>query len=440
MVRYRHNEDRLFVPASNAKLFTSALALARLGPNHRFQTRVAAESSIDSDGCLAGDLHLIGGGDPNLSGRVLPFAQDAAAGEPLVAFEALANQLVLRGLKRIAGDVVGNDTAYAWQPFPDGWAVDDTAWEYGAPVSALTFNDNVITVTVEPGEREGSPAAISVHPLIERLIIHNRVRSVEASQPKGIRFERSMSSFELILDGEIEVGGGPMSRKVAVDDPALFAAQTFLEVLRRRGIEVTGHARPLHRRVYEPPTAGPSQELATHTSLPLLDTLKVIGKVSQNLHSELVLREVARVRRGAGTQAAALDEMSEFLSEVGIDKTQYRLEDASGLSRLDLVTPMTVTKLLLHMYAGPYRSAWIDLLPVGGVDGTLADRFDAKPSAENVRAKTGSLSHVAALSGYTLHGGRPRYAFSVLVNHFNARSAEARTLIDKIALSLLNSH
>jgi D-alanyl-D-alanine carboxypeptidase/D-alanyl-D-alanine-endopeptidase (penicillin-binding protein 4) len=129
--------------------------------------------------------------------------------------------------------------------------------------------------------------------------------------------------------------------------------------------------------------------------------------------------------------------MTSFLTEIGVEPKQYHFEDGSGLSRLTLVTPLTVSKLLLYMHASKHRDNWVDLLPIGGVDGTLAERYQNRPAGKNVRAKTGTLTHVTALSGYAMQGGEPRYAFTVMVNNFNAPGSEIRKVVDKISLSLL---
>jgi len=162
--------------------------------------------------------------------------------------------------------------------------------------------------------------------------------------------------------------------------------------------------------------------------------VRVIDKVSQNLHAELVLREVARAKRGVGSREAGLEELRQFLAEAGIEEASYRFEDGSGLSRLNLVAPSAVVKLLGYMHRRPHREAWLSLLPVGGEDGTLANRFAGQAEARRLRAKTGTLSHVSALSGYVESRSRGWLAFSVLVNNYSGASSEIRPIIDKICL------
>jgi D-alanyl-D-alanine carboxypeptidase/D-alanyl-D-alanine-endopeptidase (penicillin-binding protein 4) len=227
---------------------------------------------------------------------------------------------------------------------------------------------------------------------------------------------------------------------LAVDDPALFAACALYDALLRRGIAVRGRPRARHRPVSEDPWPVEGEVIATRTSPPMLEMLRVIEKVSQNLHAELMLREVARVTRGTGTRESGLTELAGWLASIGIKNEEWRAEDGSGLSRNDEVSPRAVTRLLAYMAASKNGAAWLSLLPVGGEDGTLEHRLccvsDAS-AARQVRAKTGSLTRAVALSGYADSRTRGRLAFSILVNNFSAPQAEVRAWVDKIALALV---
>jgi D-alanyl-D-alanine carboxypeptidase/D-alanyl-D-alanine-endopeptidase (penicillin-binding protein 4) len=185
-----------------------------------------------------------------------------------------------------------------------------------------------------------------------------------------------------------------------------------------------------------PPASADGVELARRTSPPLVEALRVTDKVSQNLHAEMMLREVARVCKGKGSRETGLEVMRAFLSEAGIEDSEYNFADGSGLSQLGLVTPGALVKLLRYMYASPHREAWVSLLPVGGEDGTLSTRFKGNREGRRIHAKTGSLTHVAALAGYAESKTRGVVAFSILANNFNAPSSEIRAVIDKIALML----
>jgi serine-type D-Ala-D-Ala carboxypeptidase/endopeptidase (penicillin-binding protein 4) len=432
---YARNENSFFVPASNTKLFSTALALMRLGPAHRQLTRLVGMQPLGPDGVLHGELRLIGGGDATLSGRPLPYDPKAKFGEPLAALDELAEQAWQSGLRRVDGDIAGDDTLYLWEPFPGGWALDDTKFSYGAPVSALMLHDNTVTLRLEGGAEAGQPVRVTVSPTPAYWTIESRVRT--AFPAAGAHMEREPGSRQIELWGTI----APRRARVfslAVDDPAHYAAFAMREALERRGIAVLGgvaayHRHPLMKAGAE--TVG-AVELARRLSPPLLETLRVIDKESQNLQAEAVLLEVARLRGKAPGRDGAVEELRAFLEEIGVPGEDYNFEDGSGLSRLNLITPATVIRLLRFMHASPHADAFRSLLPHGGVDGTLDDRFKRLKGAV-IMAKTGSLSHTAALSGYIERPDRAPLAFSVMVNNANARGAALREFIDKLVLTIL---
>ena len=442
---YRRNAGQYFVPASNTKLFSTALALTRLGPDHRMHTLVLADAAPDSSGTLQGGLRLCGGGDTTLSGREIPYRKDARPGDPLQAIEALADQVAARGVRRIEGDIVGDDTAYVWAPYAEGWGMDDAVWEYGAPVSALVVNDNAFTLTLRPGARAGDPATIALEPPFPHFAIHNLAQTA-AGGGREIHLNRRAGSREIEIWGRIPAGDPGIERVLALEDPALYAAEVLRDALLRRGVTVTGRAVARHldpSLVADPKSAEPEPppggvELARRTSPPLVEMLRVADKISQNLHAEVMLREVGRVRRNIGSREAGLEELKALLGEAGAPQDGYSIHDGSGLSRLNLLTPETVVKLLAFMERSRYRDQWIGLLPVGGEDGTLSARFQATAAAGRVRAKTGTMTHVSALSGYLDRRDGRRYAFSIFANNYHAKDAEIRGLIDRIVNLLVD--
>ncbi len=256
--------------------------------------------------------------------------------------------------------------------------------------------------------------------------IENRVRTVAAGGERRISFQRIPGSRDAQLFGTIPLRDRGQDLLISVEDPAQFAAQALRTALERAGITVGGNAIAVHQYPAEladlsqaaEPVALNGMELARHVSAPLLEDLRITAKVSQNLHAELALRAVGRARRNVGSFEAGMAEMKDFLAEAGIDPGGYNLMDGSGLSRLDLVTPTTVMKLLRYMYASPLREKWISILPVAAQDGTLSSRFGATPAAGRVYAKTGTLSHVSALSGYLQRPDGGWVAFSILVNNY----------------------
>ncbi len=491
-VLFSRNEHQYFTPASNTKLFTMAAVLEVLGPQFKFRTTVESAAPPDKLGRIAGDLHLVGRGDPNLSSRILPYrGKPERSGAPLRALDLLAEQVAGSGVRYVDGDVVGDDTYFVFERYGEGWSQDDLVWSYGAPVSALSVNDNVVFLEVLPGEKPGDRALVKWDPYENYYQVENRILTVEPrahratsgggdeeNNTRRIFVNREPGSRALELWGRIPVGDAGWHDALAMEDPAFFAAQYFREALQSRGVVVYGQARVRHARPIEfpdlrrPPPApevsetgaragqqhpgwqtpfaatparnagsqppAPNQVLATLESLPLVEDLKVISKVSQNLHAEMVLRTLARERRGIGSVAAGLEELQAFLTHAGIPPEEYVFFDGSGLSRQNLVSPAAVTQLLSYMYGTPHRDAWMDLLPVAGVDGTLAERFKDTPAEGNLRGKTGTLSHVSALAGYATTAKGERVTFAIFVNNHNARGRATR-LLDKLALALVES-
>jgi D-alanyl-D-alanine carboxypeptidase/D-alanyl-D-alanine-endopeptidase (penicillin-binding protein 4) len=439
-VLYARNSERLFVPASNMKLFTTALALSKLGSEYRLSTQIGAEVPIDADGALQGDLELVGGGDPSLSGREYPYRSHAAplAVYSLRAMDEIADQLVARGLKRVEGNIVGDDSRYVWEPQPGPWSSDSATREYGAPVSALILHDNTFALTLRPGAHAGDLARISLTPPFENFVIDNRVLTTDRGARK-IEFYRSASGSELHVWGAIPKSDAGYVQELAVGDPALYAAEVLRASLLGRGISIRGDALARHRFPDEttPSPSPPGSILAEHRSPPLFDLLQVVDKVSQNLHAEMFLREVAVASGRSGSRESGLAAMDEFLASAGISHDEYQFTDGSGLSRDTLVSPAAITKLLAHMNQSPHRDEWLSLLPIGGEDGTLGSRFAGHPEARVIRAKTGTLDHVKTLSGYADTPAYGRVAFSLLVNNFEEPGPGVTKAIDELALALL---
>ena len=436
---YALNEHEFFLPASNAKLFTAALALEKLGADYRFTTKVLAAPS--------GDLVLVGSGDPSMSGRVYPYIReprdkkDAPRADPI---DELAAQIVKRGILRIDGDIVGNDSLFPWVPYPQTWSVDDTSKEYGAPVSALSVDDNVVAFLIAPAARAGEHASFSLSRQVEFLTIDHRVITGPRGSSPSIQLRHVPGSRQWIVTGSIPLGHATVVEELPVDDPAAFAAVALYDALVRRGVAIRGRPVAHHRPQGTSYVAPTGSEVASRQSPPLTELLRMMEKVSQNLHAELLLREVGRVRRQEGSTEAGLAELEAFLKSIDVPAEQsaakqldVRMDDGSGLGRNTLVTPRWITQLLTHEYASENRDLWISLLPAGGEDGTLEHRLCCVSDGGGIHAKTGSLSRAVALSGYALTKTSGTLAFSILVNDFAAPNAEVRAWVDKIAAALL---
>lgn len=427
-----------FTPASNTKLYTTAWALARLGPNYKFQTELRTSGHWSAGQTGVPDLQLVGGGDPNLSGRVLPYRARAANKDPLTALKGLADQVVNAGIHEVNGDVIGVATRYPGDSYPRGWTIDDSVYSYGAPVSALVLNDNTLSITLRP-TAIGELAEVELQPAVGHFLVLNQVVT-DASRVAKVHVYRAPGSSEVVLGGTIGKAGREWEEDLAVEDPALFAAEALRDLLRDRGVVVRGTARREYRSLNaSPAVAQTGTVLAVHDSAPLWQEIQIINKVSQNLHAEMLLREVTRVARGAGTLKAGVAEREAFLAQIGVtrDGTGFDLYDGSGLARQNLTTPDSTVALLRYMWQRPDRELWVRSLPTGGVDGTLQDRFERLPGAQRVHAKTGEMSHVNALSGYIESAQHGWLAFSIMVNGTTGPDAEVHAFIDQVCAVFL---
>jgi len=453
---YEQNPDKLFTPASNTKLFTTAATFALIGPEFRYKTSVETTGAIDKYGRLTGDLVLVGRGDPNLSGRLFPYAAGGPRQlPPPTVLEKLADELVRKGLKFVDGDVVADDSYFPFQRWAPGWEQDDLVTEYGAPVSALTLNDNVVYVRILPADRPGEKAFVAVEPFADYYRVDNRVITTPpGTGPSKVTISREPGARDVLLWGTIPQDDPGGTQAIAVDDPAQFAAQWFRQLLQRRGIVVYGRERTRHTELANLTTFSVTSRagagggasgamaleplvLAVHESVPLAEDLTVINKISQNLHAELMLRLLGRERGTAGTIDGGLEVLNGFLARADIQPTEYTLLDGSGMSRQNLVTARATVKLLRYAAAQPWGGRFFLTLPVGGVDGTLANRYRGSPAAGRVHAKTGSLGHVNALAGYldTLKG--ERVAFAIYTNNHNLPGRKAIETIDRIVLAIV---
>lgn len=426
------------MPASNAKLFTTALALATLGSDYRVRTTVASNSTIDAKGVLGGDLVLIGRGDANLSNRKFPFGKkEERDGPPEKVLAEFASAVASRGVKEITGDVIADDSFFQHEKFPSGWLVDDILWSYGAAVSAIAVNDNTFTLDVRPGAQEGDPARSDAGLAADFYTVENTVVTSARGTVEKLALARDPGSHLLHLSGTIPVDAPTRRMTIAIEEPAEYAASLLGHLLEARGIKVDGHPRARHTP--EPGvTPAPLQTiLAERNSVPLSDEVRLTNKNSENLHAELLLLLSAHEKVGAQNYEDALNLASNFYRSAGIADGDVVLSDGSGLSRKDLVTPRAVVQLLRYAAGQPWGELYRSTLPVAGEDGTLSDRMKNTPADNKIFAKTGTIGHGNALSGYatTLHG--ERIAFSILGNNNNMHAQDANKVIDAICLAMV---
>lgn len=485
-ILYALNAGQSFQPASNAKLFTTAAALALLGGQRRFTTTVESSAPVSANGELRGDLILRGAGDANLSGRTLPYVEPqtqpttppavAAQPDPLRYLAALADDIVRTGVRQIHGDIIGDDTLFPYEPYAPDWSIDDMVWGYGAPVSALSVNDNQLRLTVAPGAAVGDAAVITLEPSVTLAsglgydTVSNTATTSAATTSTALRIDRAVGSHIIEVSGTIPLHAKPDTEELALTDPAEFAAAALRQMLEARGVSITGVARARHRpsvatlsplaesrqplttlpqgavELLHPaslPCAAGCTRLAQHLSPTLAEDVVVTNKVSQNLHAELLLRALSTEYgedlpggAGKGSIAEGTRVVRQFLLNAGLDGGDFVFYDGSGLSGHDLVTPRSIVQLLRFATTQPWFAVYKSSLPVGGVDGGLTARFTDPPLKGHVFAKTGTLGEVRALSGYLDCRSGRTVAFSILVGNRTPSSTADRIAMDRIVAAI----
>ncbi len=421
---YSRNKYDYFAPASNAKLFTTATALTRLGSEFRFQTFVSYEGTLNAEGRLSGNLVISGRGDPNLANSILDES------DPFCYVDAMVEKVKLFGIKVVDGNIIGDDSYFEYAPFGQGWTREDENSYYGAPVSALSFFNNRINVSARPAAKVGEPASVYTYPVQSMFQVVNHSRTVRrhGGQSRFALYQAQGSNL-ISASGDILLRSKGHARQFAVHDPAFYTATVFRERLRHAGIKVLG--KPVARHSGEDKPASRTA-LYAHHSLPLLDIVSYVNKQSQNLYAEILLRTLGAEIEGAGTDKAGIRVVNKFLADAGVRPGAVRLCDGSGLSRDGLVTPYAETELLKYMARQPRFQDFLSTLPISGVDGTLKGRMRTGPAAGRVFAKTGTLDNVATLGGYVRTRSGRLLAFSVLGNELHCGPYSARRALDRI--------
>jgi D-alanyl-D-alanine carboxypeptidase/D-alanyl-D-alanine-endopeptidase (penicillin-binding protein 4) len=461
-VLYDLNSDHFFTPASNAKVVTTALALSELGETYHFRTTLESNGALGTDGRLAGDLLLVGRGDPDLSNRKFPYVNKAEReGAVDKVLAELADAAVVKGLRTIDGDIIGDDSYFPYDPYPASWTVGDIFFTFGAPVSAIDFNDNSFGIIVQPGARVGDPALLKTEPAASYTSFTSEITTVSSSFQPDFSVLRQPSPNFILVRGSMPLGHAPIRLDFAMTDPAQQAAATLKQLLEARGVTVTGsvrvqHAPPPQRSANGAPPMPTTPNapavslsvqstllLAEHMSPPLLESVRLTNKISQNLHAELFLRTVAKEKSGVGSIDAGLQLEKDFLRAAGVPEGEIQLSDGSGLARDDLVTPRAMAQLLRYAARQSWGADFMSTMPIAGVDGTIEDRMKQTKALGVLEAKTGSLEHVHALSGYATSAAGEHLVFAIFANNDTLRGREATAPVDAIGdamIQILGTH
>ncbi|MBI4853597.1 MAG: D-alanyl-D-alanine carboxypeptidase/D-alanyl-D-alanine-endopeptidase [Acidobacteria bacterium] len=433
---FEKDSEKLLKPASNMKLYTTALALETLGPDYRIRTSVYSSSKPNSEGIIKGNIILYGRGDPTLA---TTFRDESKP------FDFLAKQLVDAGVKVIEGDLLADESYFRGSSLGQGWEWLDLQWAFGAEISALTAYDNKFDVEIKPGSKVGDPCQILVTPDIGEVSLINKLETVEAKAIRQIGLNRGLSDNSLLAWGKLPLDDTGFSTKIAFYKPAKLASVLFQQALKSAGITLKGKIVVVDSSLRSPlPPTEPEKnnlvELAKIESPPLSEIIRVTNKFSQNLYAELLLRIIGRVKGHSekDSDEAAIGLMKDFLSKANINSVNLGIYDGSGLSRRDLLNVSSTTELLRYMSKSPNYEVFRNSLPIAGVDGTLRRRMSDATAKQNVRAKTGTLNNTSSLSGYVTNTEGETFIFSIMVDNFTSEFRQALSFQDKICEYLVN--
>jgi D-alanyl-D-alanine carboxypeptidase/D-alanyl-D-alanine-endopeptidase (penicillin-binding protein 4) len=416
------NSGKLMMPASNMKVVTLAAAAERLGWGYRFETRFVSDGAV-VDGRLGGDLVIVGSGDPSMNER-----HDRAD----KILEDVAWQLREAGIHAIEGRIVADDRLFSGAEIGGGWSWDYLHEWYAAPINALAFGENFVTVLVEPGLAVGEAAQVTVLPSTSDLETLNHALTAAAGTDPTVDLARERGSRTLDVVGTIPLGSQPVRRPAAVEDPGLCFARATRDALIRHGIDVRGDAMVTPSNPIEPARTPsnplePSRTIARVLSPPLWEIATVMMKASQNLYAEMLLRVI-----GGGTMEGGRRAVTDVMTSWKIEPQTFVIADGSGLSRYNYVTAEMLVTILEQMYRDPrHRERFMATLPIAGVDGTLERRMRGTKAQGNLRAKTGSIANARSLSGYVRTAGGDTLGFAILANNFTLRGAQIDEITDR---------
>ncbi|MBD1827854.1 D-alanyl-D-alanine carboxypeptidase/D-alanyl-D-alanine-endopeptidase [Microcoleus vaginatus GB1-A2] len=408
---YSRDATKYFIPASNAKLLTTAAALQKLGADFRIKTSVYSGEN--------GSLYVAGRGDPSIAEAQL---------------KSLAQQLKQRGITQ-ANQLIGDDSYFQGSAVNPNWEWEDAQAGYGAPINSLIFNQNAIDLLLSP-QAIGQPLKVTfAEPkLANQWQLQNNSVTVAQNESEFIEVGREFDRPIIRVSGQLKVGGEPESAYVAVVNPANNFLQYFQQALAAEGI-------PVKQALVASASRNLNQELATVESPPLAELVRETNRESNNLYAEVLLRLLGKVtdkmpQQQEDTGEMGLKELKTALTQLGVNPNSYILADGSGLSRHNLISPEALVQTLRFMANSPAASIYRQSLPIAGESGTLKNRFNNTPSRVNLQAKTGTMSGVSALSGYIEVPNYEPLVFSIIVNQSDLSTAKMRSATDEIVLLL----
>jgi len=424
-VWYAHNKDRLFMPASNNKIPSTAAALKVLGPDFRFETHVRTRG-YQKGSVLHGDLVVWSNGDPGMYERYI--------GDSKAVFNAWADTLKAQGIYRITGDIIGDDNAFDDRHIGEGWAWDYQQVWYAAQFGALQFNENYVDIKIVPPATPDGKVVLIPNVESTYFTLIDDFEIVEEGYNR-INLDRDFYSNEIRLSGQLVAGSDTTERTPTIDNPTKFYVHVLKETLEENGIVVDGDpvdCDGIETWKDEIMCDDDCMELAYYYSPPLSEIVKRCMKRSQNMYAETMPRVLSWYVTGEGSIEAGREVMDSVFTDFGIEPGSWAYVDGSGLTRYNYISPQVLVKILEGMYNSDLKDVWMNSMPISGVDGTLRKRMIGTSAEQKVLAKTGTISNVRGLSGYTSTAAGENIVFSFLVNGHLLSSKETERITDSI--------
>lgn len=419
-----YNAEKLIRPASNLKLLTAATVLDKLGANYTYKTRMYGIGQ-QQDSVWNGNIIFRGVGDPSISGT---FYDD----DRLHVLEKFYQMLNRRGISRINGNLIGNDSYFDQKPYPDGWSWDDLSFYYAVPINALSFNNNTVDLTVYANGEIGDTPTIEWFPFDTDYVDFVNNQNITPPNASYDEYYQRLLGTNTIILGSTLPQGYVEKEELSITNPPLYFLDTFKKYLEDGGIKVSG--RLLIDSNSQNWSSSAYKLLGYHESEPLGKLLEQLNKDSNNFYAEMLLKTAAAEHYNTqGTTELGISLMKSFCSSIGINIADVSFSDGSGMSATNLISTHDLSQLLVSMLKHQQFDAFKNSLAVAGKDGSLESRFRNTPLQRNLMGKTGYVSGVRALSGYLTTKSNKTLIFSIATNHY----AASTSYIDSIQESIL---
>lgn len=457
-ILYSNEPGKSVMPASNMKLFTTAASLATLGEDYRFETKIYASGTTDTAGTLHGNIYIVGSGDPSISGRYFDTPTTAILAQ-------WADAITSAGIKKINGDIIGDDDVFDDRYVAGSWSYDYLAEWYAAENSGLAINENCWDMMIQPArdfqrnedgslppadQRKTISVALTRNPLQTAYfkVSTNDIRVPQADDDSTtprrertwISMERKPESNEIVLSGVMAADSDPIREWGSIHNGTLFTVTLLKEELERRRITVDGKPvdiDDMDKQLAAWAKAHPGLLVHTHVSPPLPEILAIVNKPSQNFYADMLLKVIGAEAYGEGSWSKGEQVVEDLLTTAGADAKSFNMSDGSGLSRRNQVEPNQVVALLEYMQSRPDFEVFKASLPIMGVDGTLRGRMVDTPAKGRVFAKTGTIGQVRSLSGYLTASNGHSIVFCMIANNFSVPTRAATEAQNKAVLELL---